>query len=120
MGKSEETWEIIAASFTKKKDVLLTKMMGHPSLKTNGKLCCCFFDGDMVFKLSGEEHARALALKGSKLFDPGSMGRPMKEWVQVKPAHEKLWPQFTEAALDYVKSSPAKTKPAAAKAKKKK
>jgi len=108
MSAPEETWNVIAASFAKKKDVAIAKMMGHPSLKTAGKLFCCFFEDDMVFKLSGEAHKKALALKGAKLFDPGGMGRAMKEWVQVPPAHSRLWPQLTEQAMEYVKRSAKK------------
>lgn len=115
MDKAEETWQVIATSFSKKKDVLVTKMMGHPSLKGNGKLFCCFFDGDMVFKLEGKTHAEAIALKGAKLFDPGNMGRPMKAWVQVPFAHEKKWTAFTDAAMHAVFSE---TKPAASGGKK--
>lgn len=102
MSSSEETWGVISTAFSKKKEVSIAKMMGHPSLKANGKLFCCLFHDDMIFKLTGAAHKKAIALKGAKLFDPGNMGRPMKAWVQLPPAHEKLWTQFTEAALDYV------------------
>jgi hypothetical protein len=54
---------------------------------------------EMIFKLGGEAHARALALSGAKPFDP--MGwRPIKAWVQVPPEHSELWPDLAEEALD--------------------
>ena len=30
----------------------------------------------------------------------------MKEWVQVKPAHEKEWMKLAGAAMNYVKDNP--------------
>ena len=78
-------------------------MFGKPCLKINGKAFACFFNGDMVFKLDSETHKKASALKGSKLFDPSGAGRPMKEWVQVKEAHEKEWMKLAEHAMNYVK-----------------
>ena len=76
----------------------------------------------MVFKLNGETHATALALKGAVLFDPSGMGRAMKEWVVVPKAHAKQWPTLAAAALSYVANAPAKApakKKAAAPAEKK-
>ena len=37
---------------------------------------------DMIFKLAGQDQARALGLVGAHLFEPMA-GRPMKAWVQV-------------------------------------
>jgi hypothetical protein len=54
----------------------------------------------MVFKLTDpDEHARALALEGAHLFDPGDNGRPFKEWVVVPYAHEGEWEPLAEIAL---------------------
>lgn len=78
------------------------KLFGKPCFKINGKAFCCFFQGDMVFKLTGEEHAEALALEGARLFDPTGKGRPMKEWVQVPDTHEALWQKLAEEAAAYV------------------
>jgi hypothetical protein len=60
----------------------------------------------MVFKLDADNHKKASALKGSKLFDSSGAGRPMKEWVQVKSANEKEWMKLAEAAMKYVKDNP--------------
>jgi hypothetical protein len=62
----------------------LSQMFGKPCFKINGKAFICFFEKSMVFKLSGDDHKNALALKGVQLFDPSDKKRPMKEWVGYK------------------------------------
>ena len=79
-------------------------MLGKPCFKINGKAFACFFSNEMVFKLTGDEHEEAIALKGAQLFDPSGKKRPMKEWVQVSGAHATQWEGFAKAALKYVKS----------------
>jgi len=66
-----------------------SQMFGKPCYKINGKAFVCFFQNEMVFKLSGIAHSEALALSVSKLFDPSGKGRPMKECVQVPGVHMK-------------------------------
>lgn len=80
-----------------------SQMFGKTCFKINGKAFCCFFQECMVFKLTGEEHTKALSLKGSILFDPSGKGRAMKEWVQVPYIHYKKWDEFAEAAAEYTK-----------------
>ena len=85
-------------------DVEPSQMMGMPCVKRGGKMVAGFagrYGGDaMVFKLSDPEvHARALALEGAHLFDPGGNGRPFKEWVVVPLAHETEWESFAHEAL---------------------
>lgn len=83
-------------------DVTLSKMFGMPCLKVNGKAFAGLHHDEMVFKLTGEAHTQALGLPGSQLFDPGHMGRPMKEWVQVPFTHADQWETLAERALAYV------------------
>ena len=79
------------------------KMFGMPCLKnSNGKAFAGFFEGEMVFKLGGANHAEALALSGARLFDPSERGRPMKEWVVVPIEHVSRWLEFARKAFDYV------------------
>jgi hypothetical protein len=79
------------------------KMFGMPCLKnSNGKAFAGFFEGEMVFKLGGANHAEALALSGARLFDPSERGRPMKEWVVVPIEHVSRWLEFARNAFDYV------------------
>jgi hypothetical protein len=79
------------------------KMFGMPCLKnSNGKAFVGYFEGEMVFKLGGANHAEALALSGARLFDPSERGRPMKEWVVVPFEHVSRWLEFTRDAFEYV------------------
>lgn len=78
------------------------KIFGMPCLKTEfGKAYAGYVDGAMVFKLSSPTHGEALALPGSRLFDPMG-GRPMKEWVVVPVTHAEQWLTLAEAARNYV------------------
>jgi hypothetical protein len=76
-------------------------MFGMPCLKNNGKAFAGFYNGTMVFKLGGAKHAEALALSGSRLFDPMG-GRPMKEWVEVPAEHASKWLELAQEGLRYV------------------
>src|SRR6266852_3390892 len=84
------------------------QMMGMPALKFQGKMFGGFYKDAMTFKLGGDSHAEALALKGAHLFDPSGMGRAMKEWVVVPLAHSKRWPELGHKALEYVATQPKK------------
>lgn len=78
------------------------QLFGKPCFKTGGKAFICFFESCMVFKLGGDAHSEAIALKDAELFDPSKKGRPMKEWVQVPFAHKKHWKRLAAEALRYV------------------
>jgi hypothetical protein len=80
-------------------------LFGKICFKINSKPFVCFFENCMVFKLTGETHKAAMAMKGALLFDPSHKGRPMKEWVQVPYTHKKIWPELTKKALSYVKEA---------------
>jgi hypothetical protein len=81
------------------------KMFGMPVLKDHsGKAFAGFYQGSMVFKLSGADHARAMALNGARLFDPSGHGRPMREWVVVPPEHAVRWLGIARQALRYSES----------------
>ena len=82
-----------------------SQMFGKPCFKINGKAFVCFFQDCMVFKLTGNDHAAALKLKGAILFDPSGKGRAMKEWVQVPASSSKEWNKLSEAAYEYVSSA---------------
>lgn len=99
-GKQEEAYHHAAA---KVKGAVESKLFGKPCYKIEKKAFCCFFEKDMVFKLTGKTHEKALALKGAKLFDPSGKKRPMKEWVQVPHKHGDEWLKLAKAAAKYVK-----------------
>lgn len=79
-----------------------SQMFGKPCFKINGKAFTCFFQNEMVFKLTGEAHQEALGLDGSQMFDPSGRNRPMKEWVQVPADYSDKWAGFATEAVDYV------------------
>jgi TfoX-like protein len=80
------------------RDVAKASMFGMPSIKRrSGKAFCGLYGDDMVFKLAGADHERALALQGAHLFEPMA-GRPMKAWVQVPPDHADQYADLARAA----------------------
>lgn len=79
-----------------------SQMFGKPCFKIKGKAFICFFQNEMVFKLTGDSHSDALSLDGSQLFDPSGKKRPMKEWVQIPVDYQKKWKKFAEEAMHYV------------------
>jgi len=76
-------------------------MFGALCTKINGKAFTMFWKETMIFKLTGDAHAKALALPTSQLFDPMG-GRPMKEWVQVTYENHPEWPELAKEAKEYV------------------
>jgi len=80
------------------------KLFGKLCYKIGGKAFICYFEEEMVFKLSGDMHEHALGLSGSQLFDPSKKKRPMKEWVQVSFKHQEKWLNFAQEAANYVSS----------------
>ena len=78
------------------------QLFGKACYKAGKKAYVCFFENEMVFKLTGERHSDALSLDGASLFDPSRKGRPMKEWVQVPFDYQELWEGFALSAFEYV------------------
>ena len=101
MSEQEAQYHMAAA---KVEESVSSKLFGKPCYKINGKAFCCFFEEAMVFKLTGNDHKKAIELTKAELFDPSKKGRPMKEWVQVPFEHKKLWNKFAIAAANYVKT----------------
>jgi len=87
----------------KLKDTEQSQMFGKPCFKVNGKAFICFFQNEMVFKLTGDIHSEAINLDGSKLFDPSGKKRAMKEWVQVPFEYKDKWQKFAKKALEYIR-----------------
>lgn len=74
-----------------------------PCLKIHGKVfAALWLNGDLVVKLERADHARALALDGSVLFQPMPDYAPMKEWVQIPEIYADQWADFARSALRYV------------------
>lgn len=108
MDKPEELFDQIAETLSRQPGVRRAKMFGMPSLKINGNAFMGYLDGEVTFKLNGEAHARALSLPGAHRFDPGKMGRPMKEWISVPAEASADWVDLADAALAYVAKMPPK------------
>lgn|SRR5512145_1242885 len=95
------TWEELVADVTARHPLRESKMFGMPCLKReNGKVVAGHWkDGGLNVKLTDEvARARALALPGVELFDPG-MGRPLKEWVLVPKELSGEWLRLVEEAI---------------------
>ena len=80
------------------------QMFGKACLKINGKAFVALHKETVVFKLTGDAHAKAIALADAALWDPSGKGRPMKEWVALSATHGKKFPTLAQAALEYVQS----------------
>lgn len=100
---AQRDYETLAKLLTGGLPVAQSRMFGMPCLKTSrGKAFSGFYQDSMVFKLNEPERSAALTLEGAHLFDPGAMGRPMKEWVVVPHAHAAQWEDLAQAAFHYV------------------
>jgi hypothetical protein len=97
-----EIFNQIVSQLMARPGVTAAKMFGLPSLKVNGKAFSCLYQGEMVFKLEGEAHTRALSLEGAALFDPTGRGRLMREWVQLPAIHAAEWSGLAKEACEYV------------------
>lgn len=95
-----DNYDELIRDLTTQPDVTAGKMFGMPILKVRNKAFAGNHGGDMVFKLTGAHHARALTIPGAHLFDPMG-GRPMKEWVVVPADQAAEWPELAQAALEY-------------------
>ena len=100
MKEEQELFEFIGNKLQNSEQ---SQLFGKPCFKINKKAFICFFQNEMVFKLTGDYHREALSLDGSKLFDPSGKKRPMKEWVQVSFHYKESWKKFAEEAFNYVK-----------------
>ena len=89
---------VLLEELSSERDVVRASMFGMPGIKRRGsKAFCGLYGEDMIFKLEGDDHARALRLEGAHLFEPMA-GRPMKAWVQVPPEHQSQYGALARAA----------------------
>ncbi len=108
MDDPEKIYDEIAAQLANQPGVVRAKMFGMPSVKINGNAFIGFEKGEMVFKLRGDSHKKALGAAGAHLFDPSGRGRPMKEWVSLPASASALWTDLADEALAYVSTMPMK------------
>jgi len=102
MSDSEKKFDMLADIFAAQPDVVRGQMFGKPCVKINGKAFIAFHKDEMVFKLSGETHKKALSIKNAHLWDPSGKGRPMKEWICVPASNSSTWKELSESAQTYV------------------
>ena len=77
-------------------------MFGKACLKIHGKAFVAQHKEVVVFKLTGPQHAQAIALAGANLWDPSGKGRPMREWIALPAAQSRHFDSFASAAMEYV------------------
>ena len=100
---AQQEYETLADALAEGLPITKSRMFGMPTLKTSrGKAFAGYSQDAMVFKLNEPERSEALSLAGAHLFDPGAMGRPMKEWVVVPHTHADRWEDLAQAAFAYV------------------
>jgi len=97
-----ETYQAICEVLSETKGIEVSSMFGMPAVKRDKKAFAGLFGNAMVFKLSGDAHAKALALAGAELFDPSGMKRPMKAWVVVPARHKSRWLAFAKQSLESI------------------
>ena len=102
MANPKEKFDALVDKLSAQTEVKKSRMFGFDSI-TVRKKTFALLDGDgMVFKLRGDAHASALALKGAALWNP--FGHEKKEWVQIHFDHAADWEKYAQAARDYVES----------------
>ena len=99
---ARQQYDEIAAKLEALSGVKASGMFGMPTLKLDGKALAGLYGDAMTFKLSGDAHAEALALRDAHLFDPSGLGRPMKAWVVVPVAHAEEWERLAQLALSAI------------------
>ena len=102
MSNAVAEYEKLVQSLCAQPGVAAGQMFGKPCLKVGGKAFAAQHKEAVVFKLTGTEHARAVALPGAALWDPSGKGRPMKEWVALPARCNESFAALAAAAQLYV------------------
>lgn len=86
-------------------EVVAGQMFGKPCIKVSGKAFVSQHKDTVIFKLTGDHHKNALAIKGAALWDPSGKGRPMREWVALPAEAKSKFVALAQAAYDYVRQA---------------
>ncbi|MCW5851944.1 MAG: hypothetical protein KIT87_17860 [Anaerolineae bacterium] len=108
MPSSDDLYERITARLGQYPLVTRRKIFGVPAVCVHGNSFLAYHQGEMAFKLRGEDHARALAVPDARLWDPSGAGRPMREWVHLPASQSDHWDDFADLAYEYVATLPPK------------
>lgn len=91
-------FEAVVKELSGELDIVQASMFGMPSVKVrDGEAFAGLYGDDMVFKLEGDAHDKALTLDGAHLLEPVA-GAPMTAWVQVPPTYETQWAEIARRA----------------------
>jgi hypothetical protein len=96
----------VAAAYDGDPLVTSGRMMTSFGLRVHNKIFAMSYRGDLVVKLPRPRVDELVARGLGKNFDPGGMGRVMKEWVQV-PAGTGDWLALAAEAYRFVKAGAA-------------
>lgn len=76
-------------------------MLRSSGLKTGGRFFALVVDGDLVVKLPAERVAELVASGAGLPFEAGR-GRPMREWVRLRPVDEPACAAYVAEARNFV------------------
>ena len=82
-------------------DVHETTMFGCRTLLVGNKMVACLYHGDLAVRLGRTDpvYDIALALPGSKLWDPTRRERPFRDWVLVSGTESERWAELAGVAV---------------------
>jgi TfoX N-terminal domain len=104
MPDAEELFDGVVRGFAGDPEVEPPKpggAFGASALKVGGKIFAMVSQGRLVVKLPAARVQELIAAGDGEPFDAGK-GRPMKEWVQIDPAHGRTWAQLAGEARSFV------------------
>jgi hypothetical protein len=105
LSSAENQFVLLVEMLSENKNVVSSQMFGKQCLKVKGKAFLALHKSTLVFKLTGDEHKKAMTNKGAVLWDPSGKGRPMKEWVAIPAESLNNAMLFANQALSYVSKS---------------
>ena len=105
MPSAEQQFAQLVETLSKNKNIVSSQMFGKQCLKVKGKAFLALHKNALVFKLTGEEHKKAMSNKDAALWDPSGKGRPMKEWVAIPAENLGNAMLFANQALNFVSQS---------------
>lgn len=106
MANARTRFDTIMEYMIRAHEVTGAPLFGRPSAMYRGEPFMVFHNDGMGFRLRGRSRLQALALAGTKFWDPLGRSTPNMEWVTVPVAHFLRWDRFAVDALHQVKAGP--------------
>jgi hypothetical protein len=97
----EAVFEAAALQLLRRADVERGPILHSDGLKTGGKFFAFVAKGDLVVKLPAERVKELIARDEGGVFDAGK-GRPMREWVRLRPATTEACAAHMDEAREFV------------------